>query len=137
MNEILTHARINDLLTHPELITRDEVIAALLCARGKQAISAAGTRAALDVLAERQRQVSVEGFHPAGDDANNMGELVAAAVCYAENAGRAEKVTLYWPWGAEWYKPTTARRDLVKSVALLIAEIERLDRQEARPCMTS
>ena len=29
---------------------------------------------------------------------------------------------------AAWFKPTTPRRDLVKAGALIIAEIERLDR---------
>ncbi|MFN3321313.1 MAG: hypothetical protein ACK43M_21435, partial [Allorhizobium sp.] len=33
-----------------------------------------------------------------------------------------------WPWGIEWWKPTDRRRDLVKAGALIIAEIERLDR---------
>jgi hypothetical protein len=47
----------------------------------------------------------------------------------------------FWPptWGAEWWKPTGAhddlnarRRDLVKAGALVIAEIERIDRALAR-----
>lgn len=33
-----------------------------------------------------------------------------------------------WPWDAAWWKPTDRRRDLVKAAALLIAEIERIDR---------
>jgi hypothetical protein len=39
-----------------------------------------------------------------------------------------------WPssWGAHWLKDTAPRRDLVKAGALILAEIERLDRAEAR-----
>jgi hypothetical protein len=40
-----------------------------------------------------------------------------------------------WPWDRKWWKPTDRRRDLVKAAALILAEIERLDRatiKEAR-----
>jgi hypothetical protein len=33
-----------------------------------------------------------------------------------------------WPWDDEWFKLTDPRRDLIKAAALIIAEIERLDR---------
>lgn len=35
-----------------------------------------------------------------------------------------------WPttWAEDWWKPKNPRRDLVRAAALLIAEIERLDR---------
>jgi len=35
-----------------------------------------------------------------------------------------------WLWGPEWWKPSSddPRRDLVKGCALLLAEIERIDR---------
>lgn len=36
-----------------------------------------------------------------------------------------------WPWDESWWKPTNRRRDLVKAGALILAEIERLDRAEA------
>ena len=35
-----------------------------------------------------------------------------------------------WPWLSSWWKPSTNRRDLVKAGALILAEIERLDRAE-------
>lgn len=35
-----------------------------------------------------------------------------------------------WPWDREWWKPKDRRRNLVRAAALLIAEIERLDRAE-------
>jgi hypothetical protein len=38
-----------------------------------------------------------------------------------------------WPWDLKWWKPTTPRRDLVKAAALIVAEIERLDRAALAP----
>jgi len=91
------------------------------------------TQAQLDVLAERQRQIQVEQFSPRTDDNYESGQLAEAAICYCFSAlkyvmahdGSPPK---WWPWAKKWYKPTTPRRDLVKAAALLIAEIERLDR---------
>lgn len=40
-------------------------------------------------------------------------------------------VSLAWPWDEQWWKPSTARRDMVKACALGLAEIERLDRAAA------
>jgi hypothetical protein len=99
--------------------------------------------AARDVLAERARQVSVEGWTAAHDDgANDVAALADAAVCYAMHAAQtlagayiAPNTTpnkTWWPWDASWWKPTTPRRDLVKAGALIIAEIERIDRAEKR-----
>jgi len=36
-----------------------------------------------------------------------------------------------WPWNAGWWKPSDRRRNLVKAGALILAEIERLDRLAA------
>lgn len=36
-----------------------------------------------------------------------------------------------WPWDASWWKPSNARRNLVKAAALLISEIKRIDRAAA------
>lgn len=36
--------------------------------------------------------------------------------------------TTVWPWDWAWWKPKNPRRDLVRAAALIIAEIERLDR---------
>ncbi|WP_321946608.1 hypothetical protein [Paraburkholderia sp. J10-1] len=90
------------------------------------------TQAAHDVLAERRRQVTEEGWTPQHDDQHADGDLAAASACYALHAGGWQPATIaeYWPWAPSWWKPTTKRRDLVKSVALGIAEIERLDRAQ-------
>ena len=78
-----------------------------------------------DVQAERQRQISAEGWTPEHDDAHTKRELAAAATCYASVYPLAAS---YWPWDLEWWKPTDHRRNLVKAGALILAEIERLDR---------
>jgi hypothetical protein len=109
-------------------------------------ISKQVSQAALDVLAERQRQMDVEGWTPAHDDCHYSNELVAAAACYSSHVVarewvyrdrpenyREEPVPDDWPvnWDDEWWKPTNPRRDLVKAAALLLAEIERIDRAAA------
>jgi len=94
------------------------------------------TAALSDVIAERRRQVGVEGFKLLRDDAYVSGELSVAAACYALSASGWDPnaVQGLWPksWSVTWWKPTTPRRDLVKATALMLAEIERRDRAEAR-----
>lgn len=90
-------------------------------------------QAAADVLAERRRQVTVEGWTPEHDDAHSNFEMSAAAASYALRAPLPHDqgdlgVPMQWPWSPKWWKPTDARRDLVKAAALIIAEIERIDR---------
>lgn len=92
-------------------------------------------------LAERQRQVTAEGWSPKHDDQYKNTELAFAASCYAFHAAAASwdleddgipydshPVPKQWPWDPSWWKPTDARRDLVKAGALILAEIERIDR---------
>ncbi len=69
------------------------------------------------------------------DDEHSHGQMARAAACYAlagssaPNDGTAALlVSLAWPWDEQWWKPTSARRDLVKACSLALAEIERLDR---------
>lgn len=94
-------------------------------------------QAARDVLAERQRQISHEGWTPEHDDEHDGGELADAASCYAHEAGRSARGDhrdlrpSWWPWEDGW-KPKDARRNLVRAGALILAEIERLDRKAAR-----
>lgn len=81
-----------------------------------------------DVLAERARQVSEEGFKPEMDDQYTKMELPWAALSYI-NPNMAH---IFWPFKQSWFKlnEKSPRRNYVKAVALLIAEIERLDRIE-------
>lgn len=107
--------------------------------------------AARDVLAERSRQKTAEGWTTEHDDEHNAGELANAAACYAmtdppffyEKPANwvSEVIERLWPWWnvydnddrihsrtRAWWKPSDRRRDLVKAGALILAEIERLDR---------
>ncbi|GCS76615.1 hypothetical protein HmCmsJML010_03148 [Escherichia coli] len=85
--------------------------------------------AILDVIAERQRQQSVEGWTPEHDNAYQNSELADAAACYAIHAhNQGFSTPAHWPWSPDWWKQSGARRDLVKAGALILAEIERIDR---------
>lgn len=112
------------------------------------------SKAADDVLAERQRQWEREGWNHEHDDEHTDGSLATVAACYAmepedrdyservfrRDVGRSagesiiirDKVTVpdLWPlsWHGGAWKPKDRRRDLVRAAALLIAEIERIDR---------
>ena len=89
-----------------------------------------------DIVQERDRQIVHEKFDAFYDDHHGSGELALAAACYAlhnyteESVHRAAIQTL-WPWSPDWWKPSDRRRDLVKAGALILAEIERLDRASA------
>ncbi len=102
----------------------------------KQPYSATRTKAARDVLRERARQVTGEGFSAARDDCYTKRELAQAAAIYAAwsvaETPPPEDVRTIWPWDMSWFKPINQRRSLVKAGALILAEIERLDRESAR-----
>jgi hypothetical protein len=112
-----------------------------------------------EIAAERERQVSREGWTTAHDDEHADGSLASAAACYADPhpekrrttrtdtkdiAGRGEGpmwaqvrrwyiIPRLWPksWHPCWWKPKDRRRDLIRAAALIVAEIERLDRAQA------
>jgi hypothetical protein len=97
-----------------------------------------------EIAKERQRQISKEGWTLAHDDDHTDGSLADAAACYAattrpfkaeESIGVGYKpytsYTDLWPqyWDDCWFKPKKhRRRKLVIAAALIVAEIERLDR---------
>lgn len=101
----------------PELLVRAEDFVS-----GKEV-----PQAWLDVQAERRRQVEAEGWTPEHDDLYCAAELPRAAAAYILN-GANDEAPAIWPFSAKWWKPSTARRDMVKACALALAEIERLDR---------
>lgn len=106
------------------------------------------TKAVEDVLAERKRQIEAEGWTPEHDNVHSDGQMAAAAACYALASdgvnyverlgmrGHVHQRRIIWPWGREWWKPSSRRRNLVKAGALILAEIERLDRIPAGPTAT-
>ncbi|MDH0363430.1 hypothetical protein [Comamonas aquatica] len=109
---------------------------------------AALTPAARDVLAERKRQIETEGWKPERDDVYDTGEMALAAACYAAHSASCAAIKAphtargvfvrtrsaqdfvgeMWPWSADWWKPSGHRRNLEKAAALILAEIERIDR---------
>lgn len=109
---------------------RGIVLAAL--ARHRQSAERGEVVAWHDVIAERRRQIEKEGWSFEHDDAHEWGQMAGAAVCYAlTNVGHwaaGPAIDQFWPWDKAWWKPTDKRRNLVKAAALLLAEIERIDR---------
>lgn len=105
-----------------------------------------------EISAERQRQIEVEGWTPDHDDEHTDGSLADAAASYAATrpgftsrteeipsrgesiVSRTARVPRIWPksWSIDWWKPKIRRRNLVKAGALIVAEIERLDRAAAK-----
>jgi len=81
-----------------------------------------------EIVAERKRQIEVEGWTPEHDDDHAEGDLARAAACYAAGELLFIDVIPLWPWSAEWWKPKGRRHDLIRAAALIVAEIERLDR---------
>jgi hypothetical protein len=110
-----------------------------------------------EIAAERKRQIEKEGWSIAHDDAHRHGELARAAGCYAlhaaiiddENYLDGEPRKSDWPWWdtadvsggrgdcpvwgkvIAWWKPKDRRRDLIRAAALIVAEVEKMDRQSS------
>lgn len=126
-----------------EIADHADAMAMLAAITGPQTTMSA---AALDVIAERVRQAEKEGWSHKHDDQHDDFSLAKAASVYAACAsvGRSDRAVMdihglhgtpgklqdLWPisWDISWLKPTNRRRDLIKAAALIIAEIERLDR---------
>jgi hypothetical protein len=87
-----------------------------------------------DIATERKRQIEGEGWSMAHDDRHQFGQMAYAAACYALVDRAALKTwfeynfSTIWPWESRWWKPKDRRRNLVRAGALIVAEIERLDR---------
>lgn len=103
------------------------------------------TKALNDVIAERERQLNSENHSLSNDDMYEQNELVRAAAGYTNHVVgrgwifertpdlyRAEVAPDFWPWKDGFWKPKSPRQDLVRAAALLLAEIERIDRKEAQ-----
>ena len=103
--------------------------------------------AVAEIAVERRRQMEAESWSPNHDDRHTRGELARAASCYAVVGGMGDSTRDHyrpghpprsyatgqgWPWDAEWWKPKDRRRDLIRAGALIVAEIERLDRAAQR-----
>lgn len=103
-----------------------------------------------EIAAERARQIA-KGYDRAHDDAHANGEIAFAAISYAAPGlvfirdARANAVIYHdpWPWEVRFdkraydgnvvlpnssLKPSRRRDLLVKAAAMLVAEIQRVDR---------
>lgn len=101
------------------------------------------TKAFNDVIAERERQQSSKGYSIAHDDEYEQNELIRAANGYLshvverswtykeldEDTYQSDEVPDFWPWDDSYWNPKNPRQDLVRAAALIIAEIERIDRK--------
>ena len=84
----------------------------------------------LDVIEERRRQRAVLGYTPGHDDAYIFDELPRAAIAYIMwTYNKSQAIPPMWPWSMEHWKPKTPRENVVRAIALLIAEAERMDRR--------
>lgn len=90
-----------------------------------------------DIADERTIQQSQKNHTTADDDKLVENELIRAGVAYAMSASRDSEgnrsaptslIHDVWPWSKESYKEHDRRRSLVIAAALLVAEIERIDR---------
>lgn len=88
---------------------------------------------------ERQGQIEQHGWTPEHDDTHDQGQIGLAAAEYARRAGE-QSLGIYradtphgWPFSGDSWKPSYDRkRNLVKAGALILAELERVIREEAR-----
>lgn len=101
-----------------------------------------------DVIDERARQIAREGWSTEHDDGHTDRSLAAAGATYAWLASQAPEYSKHWAemgwkgcsivskflwptaWHLDYLKVKVARRMLVIAAALLIAEIDRIDRLE-------
>jgi hypothetical protein len=81
------------------------------------------------VIQERRRQIVTEGFDAEHDDTHTNSELARAAVCYAIPTNFYPAGGL-WPFETDCFKPTEDKKDIVRAIALLLAELERILRAE-------
>lgn len=97
-----------------------------------------------DVHTKRQRQMTVHGWSRQEDDTYVDGELAEAAIPYIQAAQREElgledeELQVFWPWADNPPKLDQPRRELlINAIALLVAEVERMDRIEEKANATS
>jgi hypothetical protein len=83
------------------------------------------------ISAERNRQIAQEGWSREHDATHDSNEMYDAAIVYltfgtdAEGPLQSDGTPEAWPWDANWFKPKSRLRNLVRSGALLVAEKER------------
>jgi hypothetical protein len=93
------------------------------------------------IAEERRRQVEDLALSTEEDDGATQGQLARMASGYAfgstvyADLGQGLKpgsAPDFWPHGRAYYNPEDPRSDLIRAAALIVAEIERLDRAEEK-----
>ena len=84
-----------------------------------------------EIQNERRRQVDVEGYTSESDDKYTNNELARAAHCYVDPLV-SEVAPPFWPWSSKWWNPKSYRENLIRAGALIVAEIDRIDRIEKK-----
>lgn len=80
------------------------------------------------IKAERERQITAEGWTAEHDDGHGGGGMFDAAMCYV-SAKEGDSMSNLWPWERQWWKPKDHLSNLVRAGALLLAEKERIGRR--------
>jgi hypothetical protein len=88
----------------------------------------------MEICVERNRQITVEGYDAKHDQQHEPGTLATGAAFYAlptetTNWIKAHGIDL-WPF-IDHPKRKDRRRDLVRAAAMIVAEIEDIDRAKA------
>lgn len=128
-------------LSRPITFKRDEaktLAAALMAEIDAPLPRMAFSAGAIDIGAERLRQITSEGFSAEHDAEHDDGELLEGAMAYAADARRtrtgaapgtdSDGAENDWPFETAGFKPTSYRATLVKAGAMIAAEIDRTDR---------
>lgn len=86
----------------------------------------------MEVATERAKQIS-KGFDASQDDLYTNDDLPRAAIVYALKGNGVETMLgrKMYPWNKQTFKDDGRRANLIKAAALLVAEIERMDREDA------
>lgn len=94
------------------------------------------TQALQDVIAEREKQISYgfDGNHDDVDEAFNKSNVGSLYALQAASSLPSNAFDILWPqnWNIAFWRPESQRSNLVKAAALILAEIEMIDREEDR-----
>lgn len=122
---------------------RDEVFSALVSQHPENKVGQLmNSKAIQDVINERKRQIGI-GYTLEHDDDHDPGEISGAGAAYALHAacklhpiGDSFDIVAVppgWCWDENSFSPSSLpRTNLVMAAALLIAEIEKIDRAESK-----
>lgn len=98
-------------------------------------IKAGTLRVLLDVANEREHQIIDNGWTPEKDDAYFNGQLTAGGIACALLAGvpdmgkdQVDLAQAMWPFPPDKLKDKGRRQNLIRGIAMLVAEVEKIDR---------